>query len=201
MQGFGDASKHGISAAVYAIAHQKSGSNIELLVAKSRLAKKDQSIPRLELVAGNLVANMLESTITALAGIRISGSYAWLDSSVALYWIEGKGQYKQFVGNRVKAIERKSFIKCKHVPSGENPADIGSRGCKANKIPTRWFEGLKWLLNNDTWPQKIEITANEETEKEVRPVKELLRTANVEICEIDQVIEKHNLWKAMRILG
>ena len=201
LHGFGDASKHGISAAVYAIVHQKSGSNVELLVAKSRLAKKDLSIPRLELVAGHLVANMLESTTTALAGIHISGSYAWLDSSVALYWIEGKGQYKQFVGNRVKAIQKKSFIKWKHVPSEENPADIGSRGCKANKIPTRWFEGPKWLLNKDTWPQEIEITASEETEKEVSPVKKLLRTANVEKCEIDQVLEKHNFWKAMRILG
>ena len=152
LHGFGDASKQGISAAVYAIVYQNSGSNVGLLVAKSRLAKKDLSIPRLELVAGHLVANMLESTTKALTGISISGSYAWLDSSVALYWIKGKGQYKQFVNNRVKAIQKKSFIEWKHVPSGENPADIGSRGCEANKIPTRWFEGPKWLLNKDTWP-------------------------------------------------
>ena len=141
LQGFGDASKHGISAAVYTIAHQKSGSNVKLLVAKSRLAKKDLSIPRLELVAGHLVANMLESTSTALVGIRISGGYAWLDSSVALYWIEGKTQYKQSVRNRVKEIQRKSFIKCKHVPSGEKSADIGSRGCKANKYKLASLKG------------------------------------------------------------
>ena len=201
LHGFSDASKQGISAAVYAIVNQNTGSNAGLLVAKSRLAKKDLSIPRLELVAGHLLANMLESTTTALTGMPISGSYAWLDSSVALYWIKGKGQYKQFVSNRVKAIQKKSFIEWKHVPSGENPADIKSRGCKANKIPTRWFEGPKWLLNKDTWPKDIEITATEESEKEAKSVKELLRTVKVDNSEIDQVIEKYNFWKAMRILG
>ena len=76
LHGFGDASKQGISATVYAIVNQKSGSNKGLLVAKSRLAKKDLSIPRLELVAGHLVANMLESTTKILLGITISECYA-----------------------------------------------------------------------------------------------------------------------------
>ena len=59
LYGFGDASKKGMSPTVNAIINQKSGSNKGILVAKSKLAKKDLSIPRLELSANQLVANML----------------------------------------------------------------------------------------------------------------------------------------------
>ena len=52
---------------------------------------------------------MLESTTKILSGITVSEFYAWLDSSVALYWIKGKGQYKQFVNNRVRQSKRKAL--------------------------------------------------------------------------------------------
>ena len=114
--------------------------NKGLLVAKSRLAKKDLSISRLERVAGHLVANVLETTMMALSGLAVTECFAWLDSSVALYWIQGRGQYKQFVNNSVKAITEKSFIKWRHAPSEENPADIGSRGAELTRFQ---LAGLK----------------------------------------------------------
>ena len=51
----------------------------------------------------------------------------WLNSSVALYWILGGGELKQFVGNRVRKIREHQHVKWRHVPTDQNPADIASR--------------------------------------------------------------------------
>ena len=52
-------------------------------------------------MATNLVYNIKE----ALEGFLVSKVYGWLDSTVALHWIQGNGEYKQFVGNRMKEIQ------------------------------------------------------------------------------------------------
>ena len=64
----------------------------------------------------------------ALIGFPVKSLYAWLDSSVALHWIRGSGEYKQFVSNRVRKIREKTEITWRHVPSQENPSDLASRG-------------------------------------------------------------------------
>ena len=51
LHAFGDASEQGTSARVYAVVHQPSGITQGIIAAKSRLAKKDTTIPRLELVS------------------------------------------------------------------------------------------------------------------------------------------------------
>ena len=58
-----------------------------LNASKSRIAKKNTSIPRLELVSAHMAVNLVDNIRTALEGYNISGTYVWLDSSVALYWI------------------------------------------------------------------------------------------------------------------
>ena len=58
---FGDTSGAGMSAAVYAVVHQASCVNQGLLVSKSRLAKKDLTIPGLELVSSHVAANLAEN--------------------------------------------------------------------------------------------------------------------------------------------
>ena len=47
LHAFGDASAKGVSAAVYAIVHQDQGVTQQLVCAKSGLAKKNLTIPRL----------------------------------------------------------------------------------------------------------------------------------------------------------
>ena len=46
---------------------------------------------------------MVHNVKLALKGFPIRNIYGWLDSTVALHWINGEGNYKQFVANRVKA--------------------------------------------------------------------------------------------------
>ena len=63
-----------------------------------------------------MVAHLLPNTIKALEQFEIAGKYAWTDSSVCLYWIQGDGAYKQFVTNRVRKITEKGFDRdtCPH---------------------------------------------------------------------------------------
>lgn len=52
LHAFGDTSGQGTAAAVYAVVHQEQGATQGLVTAKARMAKKNLSIPRLELVSG-----------------------------------------------------------------------------------------------------------------------------------------------------
>lgn len=128
LHSFGDASKGGVGAAVYAVVRQQSGITQQLVAAKSRLAKQGLTIPRLELVSAHMATNLLMNVRNALDNITPPKLYGWLDSTVPLYWIKGNGQYKEFVANRVAKIQLQKQITWRYVPSEENPADLASRG-------------------------------------------------------------------------
>ena len=121
---FGDASKSGVCAAVYAVVRQPSGVSQGLVPARARLAKQGLTIPRLELVSAYMAANLNTNVGNALVGFPVKHSYGWLDSSVALHWIKGGGEYKQFVANRVMKVQGHSEITWRHVPTKNNPADL-----------------------------------------------------------------------------
>ena len=75
-------------------------------------------------MTSNLVSNVERSIDT----VKVSSVHCWSDSTVALYWLSGQGQYRQFVPNRVAKIKERDHIHWHHVPTEDNPADIGSRG-------------------------------------------------------------------------
>ena len=52
--------------------------------------------------------------------------------AVVLHWLNGKGDYQQFVSKGINKINAKAYITWRHVPSNQNPADIGSRGVYGN---------------------------------------------------------------------
>ena len=110
LHAFGDASGNGVSAAVYAVVEQNSGINQGILVSKSRLAKKGLSIPRQELISGQMAANLIDNVKQVLKGPPVRSCTGWLDSMLAFHWVRGQGNYKQFVHNRVKQIQLKDYI-------------------------------------------------------------------------------------------
>ena len=77
---------------------------------KARLAKQGLTIPRLELVACHMATNLANNVKEALEGYPVDQVYCWSDSTVALHWIGGEGDYKQFVHNRVRKIQDKNWI-------------------------------------------------------------------------------------------
>ena len=61
---FGDASILANFAAVYAVHYQPSITNKGLLVSKSRISKKDVTIPRLELASAHMGTNLVSNVRT-----------------------------------------------------------------------------------------------------------------------------------------
>ena len=93
LHAFGDASGRGVCAAVYAVVKQASGVSQGLVTAKSRLAKQNLTIPRLELVSGHMAVTLITNVHQALEGLTLATKdHCWLDSSVALHWIADKGE-------------------------------------------------------------------------------------------------------------
>ena len=159
LHSFGDASGNGVAAAVYAVVKQQSGNSQGLVTAKSRLAKRNTTIPRLELTSAHMATNLLNNVKDALSGFPINELHAWLDSTVALYWIQNGGDYKQFVANRVRKIQQHNDIVWHHVPTGDNPADLGSRGGSVTNH-NLWWNGPEWLANREEWPPEKMIKSS-----------------------------------------
>ena len=123
---FRNASTKGVGATVYAVVKQPSRSTQQLVAAKSRLAKKNLSILRLELVAAHMATNLFKNVCSALPKELQPLKFAWLNSTVTLHWIVGKGSYQQFVANRVAKIQAHPSICWRHVLTKDNPVDIAS---------------------------------------------------------------------------
>ncbi len=183
------------------VVQQARGVTQGLVTAKARLAKKELTISRLELVSGQMAASLLDNMKRVLKRYPVQDCYCWLDSGVALHWINGDGRYKQFVRNRVRQIREKSYIKWRHVGTKENPADIGSRGCSGDHVPEEWFNGPAWHSNPRDWPPEVFTRATDESNAELkRDQKAVLNCAIAGQGDvIDSIIEKHSYWKGMRI--
>ena len=200
LHAFGDASGRGVAAAVYAVVRQDSGTTQGLVAAKARLAKQRLTIPRLELVAGHMAVNSVDNIRHALDGFPVTSVHCWLDSSVALHWIRGNGKYRQFVANRVKKINEHEINEWRHVPTDQNPADLGSRGGSVTDADL-WWNGPNWLQDRHAWPPNPVTAASEVTEAESKIVREVLAAVTVDQKqdEFDQLLEKHDLRKVLRV--
>ena len=87
LHAFGDASANGTGAVVYAVITQASRTTQGIVAAKARLSKKSLTIPRLELVSAHMTANLVHNVNEALEEMPVKEIVCWLDSSVALHWI------------------------------------------------------------------------------------------------------------------
>ena len=162
LHAFGDASGKGVAAAVYAVVVQESGVNQGLVAARAILSKRGMKIPRLELVSGHMVVNLLANVVSALHGFPLIEKYCWLDSTIALHWIKSPGTYKQFVSNRVEKIQAHSEVAWGHVGTSENPADLRSRDGEVTNHSS-WCNGPKCLQNKAYWPPDIVAKASDES--------------------------------------
>ena len=143
---FGDASKVAYCAAVYLAWHNENQSGAHLVTAKTRLPpiKKEMTIPRLELTAARIAARLLKTVRETLKIWEPEELVLWYDSSTVLHWLENRGQYRQFVQRRVDEIqELTKGVKLKHVPTAENPADLGTRGLSPQQLEQSklWWNG------------------------------------------------------------
>ena len=145
-------------------------------------------------MAVNLVKNVKE----VITGFPVNEITCWSDSTVVLYWLQGTETYKQFVASRVTKIQSHEDVGWRYVPSGENPADMGSRGDQSNKREL-WLNGPKWLQDPDTWPSNVVAQPSIESRAETKPAKEIVNVAVVQRNERDEVLAKFGLQKAVRV--
>ncbi|XP_053964104.1 uncharacterized protein LOC128867038 [Anastrepha ludens] len=150
---FADASTRAYGATIYVVSNSTSA----LLCAKSRVAPtKGVSLPRLELSAAVLLAELLEFVCKKIHH-NPRNVHCWTDSMITLAWIKGDpSKWTTFVSNRVTKIQLLTqHYHWHHVPSELNPADILSRGTKADKFieNSLWFHGPHFLTQDaQHWP-------------------------------------------------
>ena len=146
-----------------------------------------------------MAANLVDNVKEALQSFPVEGVYCWLDSSVALHWIKGGGDYKQFVSNRVRKIQEKKYIQWRHVGTKENPADPGSRGGQISNCSDLWWHGPMWLPFPESWPADIVTTPTKESQAKAKIIRGVLGVTVKTDDDLDLVMHKYDLWKAIRI--
>ena len=116
-----------------------------------------------------------------------------------LCWLNGQGNYNQFVRNRVNKILERSDINWQYVPTRENPANLDSRGSLLTKIPEVWWKGSSWLQVKER-PRQSFMEPSVESKKEVKISKEhksiAITTAEVQ-DDFDLILHRFDLHKAL----
>ena len=105
------------------------------------------------LLGNQFCINLLEIVKKDFATVQVR---LWTDSEVALHWLSSPRRLKQFVQNKVDAINRLFlFSFWSHTFSTENPADLVPRGCTAQSLTKSplWLQGPSWILNAASWLQ------------------------------------------------
>ena len=88
LDGFSDTSNVGLCAAIYVVEYINTKSvSQHLLAAKSRIAPKGQSIPRLELTAALMLAKLQLNILVSLENYPVKSWHYWVDSTKVLYWL------------------------------------------------------------------------------------------------------------------
>ena len=202
---FADASKMACSAVAIAVIEHDSGVVKGLLTSKSRISKRNTSIPRLELVSEQMAANLARNLCKALKRLPIESVNVWMDSMVALYWIANPTRsWKVFVANCVRKIADVTAevgISWRYCPTELNLADLGSRGATLAKMEKGgWYDGPDWLLNEEEWPVQPVLKKTQAAVDEQKPVEEAVSHVNEsDPDEWDDLLMRKPFWNTLRV--
>ena len=169
---FCDASEQGMCCVVYVRVKQKKEISAGICTAKARISPmKAESISRLELAAC-VMGVRLAHAVMEVYEIKPEECVFWTDSMVSLHWILTPSKaFKAFVAHRVGEIQIHTEPRqWRHVPTLENPADIGTRKVTALELKENplWWKGPEWLLKTSSdWPQRQVIPSVVE-DKEIK---------------------------------
>ncbi|XP_045762268.1 uncharacterized protein LOC123865340 isoform X2 [Maniola jurtina] len=149
-----DASERAYGACIFVRAVDANGTvQVRLLASRNKVAPlKPTTIPRLEL-CGALLASRLHAKVMSSITLKVHDSFFWTDSTIVLAWLKTQSnQLKTFVRTRVGEIQDSTAgHRWSYVPSGENPADLVSRGIATNSIGScaLWWSGPDFLKTKD----------------------------------------------------
>ena len=199
LHGFADSSVKACCAAIYLVITQTSGTYAKLLTAKSRVAKPNMSVPRLELIGAQMLTKLIQNVKSALSE-EIHETRGWLDSQTVLCWLQNKGEYKQFVRTRIDQILEAEDIKWNYCPTQDNPADLGTRGTTSTELQENqtWWNGPEWLTDEDKWPEQPEYLENA-TDQEERRETTILTTTTVQTTGLSNCIDINRFNSALKM--
>jgi hypothetical protein len=127
-----------------------------LLHSKARVAPKIVSIPRLELTAA-VVSAEVSLKLKEDLNLKISSEYFWTDSQVVLGYLRNESRkFHTFVANRVQSIlDKTDSSRWFYIPTDQNPADLASRGATMAELKSSfWYHGPEFLnepvINTET---------------------------------------------------
>ena len=176
---FADASTKAYGAVVYL----SRDNHICLAMSKTRVAPiKATSLPRLELMAAVTATRLAKFVYSAVP--HIQQVHFWTDSQIVLHWIHKGTNSKPFIDHRVREIcETFPTVNWSFTPSGDNPADLLTRGISTNQIRMShlWTQGPHWLPTKSDWPtwtptSVLHIQTEEDVEPEATHTTELTTT-------------------------
>ncbi|CAG9135942.1 unnamed protein product [Plutella xylostella] len=137
IQSYTDASERAYGSCVYIRTIRNDGTaHVCLLTSKNKVAPiKPTTIPRLELCGALLGTRLCKKVLDSLT-VKIDQCYYWSDSTIVLGWLNtATSRLERFVRNRVNEIQESTAGDTwSYVPSKQNPADLVSRGVKADLI-------------------------------------------------------------------
>ena len=120
--------------------------------------------------------------------MSINQVYLWTDAEIVLAWIvKPLHHLKLFVKNRVSIIQDLTQSEWwRHVSSGENPADLISRGVEPNKIQNcdLWWHGPSFLQQNLEFKTCSEVSV-ENNDSYLKELKELSEPVSAFVQEQD----------------
>lgn len=201
IHGFCDSSEIAYGAVVYLRVVQADKVNVFLVCSKARVVPlKRISLPRLELCAAVLLSDLYKFVRDIyLSQIKIDNVFLWSDSTIVLSWLRSpSSRWVTFVANRVSHIQDITPMECwHHVSSGDNPADICSRGRFPSEILVNslWWAGPWWLSNDKTkWPTNststlAQLTSDDESVVQAEARKMVTLTICANESQTESIIE------------
>lgn len=164
---FCDASSSAMCAVAYLRVEKENKSvSVSFLASKTRVGPlKGQTVPRMELTAALLGAQLANKIITEQT-VEIHEKVLWTDSTNVIWWLRSSSvEHQQFVSNRLGALDELTSPKEWRWLSGKsNPADDGTRVTSVIDLSPggRWLSGPEFLSEpRRKWPTEIPRTPNE----------------------------------------
>lgn len=196
--GFADASMKAYAAVIYSLIRKQGKIFVEILTAKTRIAKKGITLPKLELSAAVLLAKLMNVAKNTLS-IPIAKKTYYSDSEVTLAWLKkDPSKWKTFVANRVAVVQSLTVVDdWKYVSTKQNSADCASRGLFPKQLVNHdlWWHGPQFLHDN------LEMNYENDFDTELEKKNEKVAMNVVSEEEKDIFNRVSTLKKAVRVIA
>ena len=198
---FSDASEKAVSAVAYLKVWKGDDVHVGFVLGKSKLSPTHgHTIPRLELCAA-VLSTELAAFITNQLDVTIDDVKFYTDSRLVLGYIHNRTRrFHTYVSNRVHRIHlRSSPQQWNFVPSGDNPADVGSRSALANELPhTMWLRGPDFMRSHESSLEEDPFPlVDPDDDSELRKETVLTKKTEVKTDILTNRFKKFSSWNSL----